>query len=562
MKVFSWLIIAILFGVWLGLLFYFDEVPRALRWPARFVLVSAGALAIGCTLFRLRQNLLPLGRLFCKANGRPDFLIIALLLSIQGIVVYNAVTHNAVINFDYRPHADNIEVWSQGRIPVADDTRGFHYAPLMYLLPAWIHASGATLREALKAAQILNSVYCLILLLYLLALCQLLRPGDALLRRMALLTLGCLPVFYKSFAFARPEPMLSMLALASLYYGLRLLVGQKLRKSDVILFGLTVGLAMLARQWAAFFFPAFGLLLLWQLWQRYQKPQTLVLGLVVAALISVSIGSWYYIHLTLRYGTPAAFNSELQAFSFSNKPASFYWDWKPEQLFGFPVTPTLTNRLGPMLFTETWGDYLGYWRLYPLRLNHPGAAPHNWDEAGAHQGQVNLAAVYPSVLLLIAFLAGLWCCRKLIRRQAWPGFELPGRVLLSLAVLGTCLGYFVFVVSYVNSSAIRATYILQIFPPLAILMGFWWTSILRQRTRLGALLLGAWLACMIPIVPMFFSNHINLSGLRVLMPLERPLIGSTLLLGIILWVIILRMNRSEPASASSPSAIRHDPAPA
>jgi hypothetical protein len=87
-------------------------------------------------------------------------------------------------------------------------------------------ASGAdatgccSLAAAAKAAQLWNVLYSVLLTFFLLRTCDLLRPGDGRFQRAAPLLLGLLPVYYKSFAFVRGEPLLCLLAVLAVYQAL------------------------------------------------------------------------------------------------------------------------------------------------------------------------------------------------------------------------------------------------------------------------------------------------------------------------------------------------------
>ena len=140
----------------------------------------------------------------------------------------------------------------------------------------------------------------------------------------------------------------------------------------------------------------------------------------------------------------------------------------------------------PILYTETWGDYWGYFSIYgrdPFRYlfgpefedalaKTPLAIETNRFTFNNYLGRVNLVGLLPTVLALLAF------GRALVRLPAFPrrvGPVTVAEIVPIIAVLVTSvsvLGYGWFLVRFPSigkGDTIKATYMLHIFAPLALL---------------------------------------------------------------------------------------------
>ena len=101
------------------------------------------------------------------------------------------------------------------------------------------------------------------------------------------------------------------------------------------------------------------------------------------------------------------FNRKAQNFSFSNLPASFYRNTGLGNflLFKSPTRKTFDNQFFPIFYSETWGDYWGYFVFVREKTLFGKAG--NQSEITPYLGHVNLASVFPSLLMLGGLLLGL-----------------------------------------------------------------------------------------------------------------------------------------------------------
>jgi len=98
----------------------------------------------------------------------------------------------------------------------------------------------------------------------------------------------------------------------------------------------------------------------------------------------------------------------------------------------------------------------------------------NKAEIATYLGRVNLFSLAPSLLLLAGFALGMVSIARLVP----PSTDSPvdaAQALLALLVVTSLVGYLYFVIMFPNlkkgADTVKATYMLQIFPPLALLGG-------------------------------------------------------------------------------------------
>src|SRR5438105_6539537 len=81
-------------------------------------------------------------------------------LTIQAIVLFNAVFHEPTIGYDAPAHIDYLRTLATFRLPTPPDSYEFFSPPLPYLIPSLVLASGwLTTWGAAKCAQLLTVLY-------------------------------------------------------------------------------------------------------------------------------------------------------------------------------------------------------------------------------------------------------------------------------------------------------------------------------------------------------------------------------------------------------------------
>lgn len=453
-------------------------------------------------------RIIPLGAAPFSTGRKVERWLVVLFLVINALVFYNALAHDPRIGYDSTDHLKYLETLSQGRLPGQADTREFFVPPAPYALGALARAAlGISTYKAARLAQVVNGFLSAALLFLLLKVCLLINPRPAM-RFGALSAMGILPVYYRSFALVRGEPYLAFFALLALYLALKLAARQTWKLAPALALGVCLGLAVLSRQWGFFLFPPLGLLLAWE-FARHPRARWAILRSGLAIFLTAALlAAPFYASLYLRYGSLTAFNrSSEDRFSFANQPAPFYFDLALSRLFTQPVRPNFANRLWPILYADTWGDYWAYFTIsgwdtrastylsgMKLLESLAEGAQHGWLETNyetfpAYLGRVNAVALFPTLLTACAILC------TLLRLTPRPREDAPWeRKALAFTLLTAAFGlagYAWFWIQYPNDrgDTIKATYILQLYPCLALLLGGWLARVERKNARLYSLLL-------------------------------------------------------------------------
>ena len=438
--------------------------------------------------------------------------LVVVFLIINSTVLFNAIYHHSRIGYDSTHHIKYIELLSEFRLPRPDDTPQFFSPPLSYFLPSLMKSLGPwSLETARKFAQYLNLFYSIVLTFYLIKICELIRPKEGSYKTVSLGLMGVLPVYYKTFAFIRPEPLLAMLCVLAVYGALKVFVEGAKRLRSIVTLGLLLGLVILTRQWGFAIFPAIVIFAGILTAKRKSEWLAFSKAVSISLLVAVLVGGWFYINLYRHHGAITAFNRPgSPTFSFSNQPLEFYFGVGSGKLFTDPVRWSFPNQLLPIFHSEAWGDYGCYFIVYGrdtrkkrfvsgYRLTKKFKEEHlpEWLETNRYDvnkylGRVNAVSIFPSVVLLGGlFLGTAYFVRFVFRRSGEERTALYS--LLYLFVMISAAGYFWFLIMHPNldkGDTIKATYMLQVFPFCAILSGellerirqkyiyIWWTILL------------------------------------------------------------------------------------
>jgi hypothetical protein len=433
--------------------------------------------------------------IFRQAFGGPrgtDWRILAVFVLINSIVAYNALQHDPRIGYDAEDHLAYIQALSEFRLPTPEDSVEYFVPPLPYVLPAMLVRAGASIFDAARASQWLNWGLSVGTTLLLLSVASELVQSPAM-RLGTLALFGCLPVYYKTFAFVRGEPYLLFLATMTIYLVARREQRGTWSISSAVAMGLSLGLLLLARQNGLSIVVAVVGLLAWRWLRAPDLRRRILTWSGVALAISLAIGGWFYWHLHQEYGTPLAFNRDrASSFSLSNQPLGFYLGKGGGSLFTHPFRPTFSGQLFPVLYSEIWGDYWGYFSVYGKDVrtqsyvngwviyNHGySGLAQGWLETNAltmplYLGRVNQVSIYAFVLGLAGVGYGVLLLLGIVEDSSRPGVsrEVVGFLLLVLAL--TAFGYLYALILYPSlesGDTIKATYVLHAAPCVALLFG-------------------------------------------------------------------------------------------
>lgn len=455
-------------------------------------------------------------------------ILLGAFLTVNLLVLLNALLHDPSIGYDALNHLKYVEVLSHFRLPSPGDSSEFYSPPLPYLFPALLMGTlSLSLWWAGKCAQLFNVVLSLGLILYLLKTCDLIKPRDSYFKLGTIAFLALLPVYYRTFAFVRGEPYVAFLAVLVAYHALRLFLFGEQTWFLIVVVGTTLGLLALARQWGFLLFPPVILLaVVPAIKDRSILPMRLK-ALAATLIISSAVGSWFYLVLFNRYGSVRAFSGkESPNFALSNQPASFYFGLASDKLFSDPIRPSFQNKLIPIFYSETWGDYWAYFIVYGRdkktgkmirgddletalqQQSWPDWLETNRDAITAYLGRVNLISLFPSTLALAGMILGTIHVRRLMGSPRVD--EEAALAFLVLIVVFSLTGYLWFLIKYPllrNGVTIKATYMLHVFPFIAILAGNALQSIRRKYRWIGAAMFAGFALVFVHNLPAMITRY-------------------------------------------------------
>lgn len=465
------------------------------------------------------------------------WLLLGLSLLINGLVLFNAAFHPPLVGYDAHDHTAYVLTLGSGRLPTPSDTFEFFSPPLPYLLPALAHATGRfSPGAAAKLGQLQNVLLSLATTYLLIHLCRRLAPTRPFLPILALLLLGTMTVYYKSFTFLRGEPWLVVFTLLLANELVDLDKERVHSMRSAVRSGLWMALALLSRQWAFMLIPAY---LLWTAVQQglLSIHQTLPVWLerakglmkiwLVSGFVVLLLSGWFYAHLYLRYGSIAAFNRTPYAtLSLHNQPPSFFSGTGNGKLFTEPVRPSFPAQLWPKFYSELWGDYEAYFLVYGVdRRNNELLAGFELEETSGpfllsnreqllpYLARVNRLAIGVSVILLAGLGSGVAALGRWLRSRAMGhGRPFPSAATApyALIILLAVVGYAYFLVRYPhpgNGDTIKATYLLHTYPLLAILSAQWLDSLSRHKPFAFLLLVSVVVLTFLYLLPAFISRY-------------------------------------------------------
>jgi len=488
------------------------------------------------------------------SRGRLDVVLLGMFLLMNCMVFVNSYLHNPEKLYDGYGHMAYVKALTvEKRLPTKEESYEFYSPPLPYLLPAF--ARGVfhlTTTQVAKFGQYLNVAVSLLLTYFLLRLVLLMNPPELDLRRTTLLLLGTLPVYYKTLAMgARGEPYVALFTVISLYFLMNMIHSKSMNLWKFELLGLLLGLAILSRQWGILIFPSiFGALMLMVYLNK--ERTNLFHGIILTALIATLVGGWFYYGqrsdkafsqifnlawqldyysyvrehpdlfeaferarsndgaLDIRrwgrnhYGKHGRFenrNIKEIGFSLHNQGRDFYLGTGNGKVFTNPTRGAFPNQFFPIYYTEIWGDYWSYFLVIPND-------DVNKIRMGSYLGRVNLISIFPTMLMIAGLLFGLSQVRYLFQINDTHRNSLYIAVN-SFVVVVSLVGYMWFVIRYPSlgkGDTIKATYLLHMFPSLAILGACLLGQVRKTKPYLSRLSLALLLAISIHNFPAFISH--------------------------------------------------------
>jgi len=438
-----------------------------------------------------------------------NLLVKILFIFILIVMTFNALNYFHELGYDGQHHKYNMEVLPFN-LPSSDDTKEFFNPPLPYLIPSIADKICDKITSSIETnincsnfygnvGQLTQIVLFMLILYFLIKISEEIEPGNTTYKN-SLIILFLLPaVNYKTFVMIRGESYVSFFIFLCILHFLKILKKEEITRKDLFINAFILGFIGLSKQWGLLFFPALGissLLLFFYKDKSYAFKH--VFYTTKSFLYSFLIFGWFYLTLFINYGSITAFNREPSKFSFSNQPQSFYFDLALQDLFIRPIRGfSLTNKLFPVLYTETYGDYWGY---FLVTLGKGGKENY---EIVPYLGRVNLVSLFPTFLVIIGVFYTIWTLRK--RAKLNQLFY----ILIILSVMFTWLGYLWFLIKYPSVSkgdTIKATYILSLIHLLPFFGANVLEKVKEKNRKLYNFIFGILLLVFIHNIPTFFTR--------------------------------------------------------
>ena len=413
-------------------------------------------------------------------NNLEKFMFFGISGSILGILIYNVFHYDQILGYDGAAHSayiDNfLNMFWPGRSTrlSAELTYEYFSPPLPYAFPAFINEvckmyfSSQNIYEDCRVLysftnMIFQSILYIFTLLIYMKIIKVFTNNKKFLNINILLLIGIFTANYRTISMLRGETYVILFNSILLYQFLKLFKNSfEYDKSDLILSGFIIGFLALSKQWAFLLFPSYFLLifLITDKKKRYKYFKYLSAVFALGFIVS----SWFYFNLYFDYGTFTAFNKEPVPFSFSNQPLSFYLPVGEEVMMVFtkPIRPYFLNQFFPVLYSDLWGDYWGYFTFTSRALD----IGRNQLLIGDYLARVNIFSLIPTLILIIGFKRSF---RYFKQRQTNDKNYFIIYIIFS--VLVSFFGFMWFLISYPEPSGDtnKATYIIQLFHLLGLL---------------------------------------------------------------------------------------------
>lgn len=391
---------------------------------------------------------------------------ILILLFIAFVLIYNIFFYNPIYGYDAEAHYNYVDYISRYlprnlNLPSELDSREFFNPPLPYFIPSLgqiicrnFTLSNDYLSECRdfygKFTQVFQSLLYLFTIFFNLLTIKNINNSKSILQFEYLILIALLAVNYRTISMIRGEPYILFflsLLLYKLNYFSRL--DFKIKLKDSLQFGIIIGFLALSRQWAFFLFIPFFVL---SFFQKKIDIKNYFNFIFTSFTVGFIVSSWFYFSLFSRFGTFIAFNKKSIGFSIMNQPFHFYFPSFTDikLLFSEPIRPNFSNQFLSILYSDTWGDYWGYFVFTSRNLE----IGRNQISIGSYLANVNLINLPLTFFIIFSFFYALKKYKKIYL------FD-----YIKFSIIISIFGYLWFLISYPDlptGDTNKASYILQV----------------------------------------------------------------------------------------------------
>jgi hypothetical protein len=393
-------------------------------------------------------------------------------------LIYNLFHYDPILGYDGEAHHAyvqnflNIYIPGKTNQPASNFTYEFFSPPLPYVLPTIINEICKPFSEAVNYIEFCQNIYGFVNIIFLsLAYLSLLFIYMKIVKKVlgsknmqssvTLLILGLFSTNYKAISMIRAEIYILFLSALLIYRFLLLMEkSYEYNTRDVLIFGSIIGLLALSRQWAFLLFPAYFIVFFFI---EKKNKKNYFQFLTYSFMIGFTISSWFYFGLYVDYGSFTSFNMESTSFSISNQSQNFYIlsSETVSYFFSKPIRPYFGNSFFPILYSDLWGDYWGYFSFTSRSLD----IGRNQLLIGDYLGRVNIVSIFPSLLLVYGFINSL----KSIYSKKRTTLDFLN-IYITFGIIFSFFGYLWFLITYpeITGDTIKSTYIIQLFHLLGL----------------------------------------------------------------------------------------------
>lgn len=252
-------------------------------------------------------------------------------------------------------------------------------------------------------------------------------------------------VNYKAFTMIRAEPYLAFFSSILIYKLIHLLKVESINYKESVRIGLICGLMILTKQTAFSFFLG-ATIFLFLIYKSKKIPiKNILANSLVVFVVSFLVGGWFYINQLNRYDSLAPYPREKAEFNFKNHNTEYYFSLGLESLFSTPTKYNFDSKMLPILYSDTWGDYWGYYsydrtkfddKIYIQQVNNKLSI-------------MNLKSLLPASILIFGFL---FTIKNIFGKEKFENkFKFNSLLLLISITSVSYLAYLYFLIIYPNN---------------------------------------------------------------------------------------------------------------
>jgi Flp pilus assembly protein TadD/preprotein translocase subunit SecG len=435
--------------------------------------------------------------LFRRSSVNADWMTIGIVFSFAGLWLilfwHNAKLLPPAIGFDAQEHLNYIQyLQDRHRLPLPAEGNEMFQPPLYYLISAALlslfHLS-ATAPSAILVLRAFTMLCGIVQVVLVFASLRLIFPGRQNLQLIGAGLAAFLPMNLYMSHYPTNETLAGVLASASVYLALRILISRSSSWQSYAFLGLLLGAALLTKATAVLTVPFIILALFRQLLAQRASVSKWATTLGSMVLIAMLLSSWHYLRVS-SHGSPIVGSWDPTA-------GSFWWQDDGYQTisyfcrFGASLVRPLFSATASFMdgiYSTVWGDGL-CGGVSGLVARPP------WNYGVMCAGY--LLSLLPTSIL---FIGAVTVAAQLFRELRSDLFVLVGLC----AALAMALVYYSLKVPCYGS--VKAFYGLSALIPLGLFAATGW-NILTRRSRLLRLSVGALL--LVWAVNSFASFWIN-----------------------------------------------------